>query len=306
MLTHCWLSDMMIIGPLFKWAPRAVVLLAIASIPASAQSGIAGTVRDLTGAVLPGVTVEASSPALIERTRSAVTDGQGQYRLIDLRPGTYAVTFTLAGFSGHRHEGLELPANFTAPLNATLSVGALAETVTVTGASPLVDVQTTARRQSVDQERLDSLPTARDFQSVGVTVPGVVMGWGADVGGSKSMLQGAVFAYGGRGTDQSLEVRLKPERPPAVHPHRLERRPPAQHAGVVGVQPRLVGIDHATAQHRERQRPAAHRSIGSRSGSFAGSSAASTSCDQSRRFQDGIGVSHSACGTNRDRSTSCM
>jgi hypothetical protein len=206
MLSHCWFSDMMIVGPSFKWAPRVVVLLAVSSMPASAQSAIAGTVRDLTGAVLPGVTVEASSPALIERTRSAVTDGQGQYRLIDLRPGTYAVTFTLAGFSGHRHEGLELPANFTAPLNATLSVGALAETVTVTGASPLVDVQTTARRQSVDQERLDSLPTARDFQSVGVTVPGVVMGWGADVGGSKSMLQGAVFAYGGRGTDQSLEV----------------------------------------------------------------------------------------------------
>jgi carboxypeptidase family protein len=195
-----------IIEPFFRWGLRVVVLLALSPVAASAQSAIAGTVRDTTGAVIPGVTVEAGSPALIERMRSAVTDDQGQYRIVDLRPGTYTVTFTLTGFSTVRREGLELPANFTAPVNAELRVGALAETVTVTGESPLVDVQTTARRQRVDQELLDSLPTARDFQSIGTTLPGVNMGWGADVGGSKSMLQGAVFAYGGRGTDQALEI----------------------------------------------------------------------------------------------------
>src|SRR5438552_1899313 len=207
MLNRYWsLIDMTIIEPLFKWALRVVVLLALSPVAASAQSGIAGTVRDATGAVLPGVTVEASSPALIERMRSAVTDDQGQYRIVDLRPGTYTVTFTLAGFSSVRREGFDLPANFTAPLNVAMSVGALEETVTVSGAAPLVDVQTTARRQRVDQEMLAALPKAPDFRSIGVTVPGVSMGWSADVGGSKSMLQGAVFAYGGRGTDQALEI----------------------------------------------------------------------------------------------------
>src|SRR5438105_9691271 len=178
MLNRYWsFIDMTLIEPLFKWGLRVVVLLALSPVGASAQSGIAGTVRDATGAVLPGVTVEASSPALIERMRSAVTDDQGQYRIVDLRPGTYTVTFTLAGFSSVRREGFDLPANFTAPLNVAMSVGALEETVTVSGAAPLVDVQTTARRQRVDQEMLDSLPTARDFQSIGVTVPGVSMDW---------------------------------------------------------------------------------------------------------------------------------
>src|SRR4249920_193670 len=81
---------------------------------AHAQSIIAGVVRDTSGAVLPGATVEVASDVLIEKTRSAVTDGDGQYRIIDLRPGTYVITFTLEGFQSTRRENLELPANFTA------------------------------------------------------------------------------------------------------------------------------------------------------------------------------------------------
>ena len=135
MLNRYWsLIDMTIIEPLFKWALRVVVLLALSPVAASAQSGIAGTVRDATGAVLPGVTVEASSPALIERMRSAVTDDQGQYRIVDLRPGTYTVTFTLTGFSTVVRQGIELTTGFTAPLNVTLAVGSLQETLTVTRA----------------------------------------------------------------------------------------------------------------------------------------------------------------------------
>ena len=109
------------------------VLVAIVSAEAAAQSGVTGVVRDTTGAVLPGVVVEAASPALIEKTRNAVTDGQGVYRIVDLRPGLYTLTFTLAGFNSVRREDIDLPASFTATVNAEMRVGALEETVTCVG-----------------------------------------------------------------------------------------------------------------------------------------------------------------------------
>src|SRR5262245_53480033 len=118
-----------------------LVLVAIVPATAYAQGSIAGTVKDTSGAVLPGVTVEAASPALIEKTRSVVTDGSGQYNIVDLRPGTYTVTFTLPGFSVVKREGVELAGGFTATVNADLRVGTLEETVTVTGESPVVDIQ---------------------------------------------------------------------------------------------------------------------------------------------------------------------
>src|SRR5690349_14290437 len=101
----------------------------------SATTGvIAGAARDSSGAVLPGVTVEAASPALIEKVRTAVTDGQGNYKIVDLRPGVYTVTFTLGGFSTFKREALELTTGVTATVNADMRLGALEETVTVTGA----------------------------------------------------------------------------------------------------------------------------------------------------------------------------
>jgi hypothetical protein len=113
---------------------KYLLVLAVALLPATAfAQSLTGTVHDGSGAVLPGVTVEASSPALIEKTKSAVTDGTGQYRIIDLRPGTYSLTFTLTGFSTVRREGIELTGSFVATINADLKIGALAETITVTG-----------------------------------------------------------------------------------------------------------------------------------------------------------------------------
>ena len=156
---------------------------------ALAQSAIAGIVKDATGAVLPGVTVEASSPALIEKTKAAVTNEAGQYRVVDLRPGTYSVTFVLTGFTTIRREGIVLEANFTAPINVEMKVGAVAESVTVTGTSPVVDVQTSQRREVVSQQLLDSLPTGRNFQLMAGTVPSVTTGV-FDVGGSSAMWTG--------------------------------------------------------------------------------------------------------------------
>src|SRR6266849_6543452 len=108
---------------------------------AIAQSAIAGVVKDVSGGVLPGVTVEAASPVLIEKVRTVVSDDQGRYTIVDLRPGTYTVMFTLTGFNTLKRDGVELPGNFTMTLNADLPVGGLAESVTVSGASPVVDVQ---------------------------------------------------------------------------------------------------------------------------------------------------------------------
>src|SRR6195256_6401047 len=119
---------------------------------AFAQASITGVVKDASGAVLPGVTVEASSDALIEKVRSAVTDGGGQYRIIDLRAGTYAVTFSLTGFSSVKREGIELTGSFTATINADMKIGTLQETITVTGETPIVDTQSVRRQTTISNE----------------------------------------------------------------------------------------------------------------------------------------------------------
>src|SRR5262249_7600014 len=153
-------------------------------VPATAlaQSAIAGVVRDASGAVLPGVTVEASSDVLIEKTRSVVSNGQGQYTIVDLRPGVYSLTFTLEGFSVFKRGGIELPASFTATINAEMKIGAIEESVTVSGQSPVVDVQSSARTTVLSRETLDSIPTGRTIQSVGQLVVGVTLNV-PDVGG---------------------------------------------------------------------------------------------------------------------------
>ena len=139
-------------------------MFAIALIPATvfAQvSGIAGVVRDTSGAVMPGVTVEAASPALIEKVRTVVTDAEGVYRIVDLRPGVYSVTFTLTGFNSIRRDGIELSAGFTASVNADMRVGALEETITVSGAAPMVDTQNVIQQKVISRELLDSVPSSR-------------------------------------------------------------------------------------------------------------------------------------------------
>src|SRR5215468_8669625 len=147
----------------------------LAPAVAFAQASITGVVRDVSGAVLPGVTVEASSPALIEKTHSAVSDGSGVYRIVDLRPGTYAITFTLAGFQTVKREGIELTGSFTATINADLKVGAIAETITVTGETPVVDVQSAKREVVLTGDVIQSLPGTHAYGNILNAMPGVTV-----------------------------------------------------------------------------------------------------------------------------------
>ncbi|HEY7172444.1 MAG TPA: carboxypeptidase regulatory-like domain-containing protein [Vicinamibacterales bacterium] len=186
--------------------PSCLALLLLAPVAASAQlgsSGISGVARDTTGAILPGVTVEAASPALIEKVRTVTTDEQGIYRIVDLRPGTYTVTFTLTGFSTVRREGVELPVNFTAAINAEMRLGSLEETITVSGQSPVVDVQNTAAQTVISSTVLDAIPSAgKALTAFTSLIPGIVTPpTGQDVGGSKGELSIRVSIHGGHGPE---------------------------------------------------------------------------------------------------------
>ena len=170
----------------------AGVLLPSAALAQQTASGIAGIARDTSGAVLPGVTVEAASPALIEKVRTVVTNAEGRYNIVDLRPGTYVVTFTLTGFNTFRREGIELAAGFTANVNGDLQVGALEETITVSGATPLVDTQNVRKQTVMSTELLDTLPlSTKNVNTVATITPGfnttlnaeVVGGYTTQVGG---------------------------------------------------------------------------------------------------------------------------
>jgi hypothetical protein len=184
--------------------PIAALLLVLPSLSA-AQSAVAGVVRDSSGGVLPGVTVEASSPALIEKARSAVTNEQGQYRVVDLRPGVYTVTFTLAGFRTVVRENITIESNFTAPINVELSVGAIEESVTVTGGSPVVDVQTSQRQSVVSQQLMDLLPTGRSAGLIAGTLPAVFSN-SFDVGGSTNSGGGSPTVHGSLTSDSRVLI----------------------------------------------------------------------------------------------------
>jgi carboxypeptidase family protein len=186
----------------------AVLCVLAAPVAAFADSSIAGIVTDATGGVLPGVTVEVTSPALIEQTRSVVSDAAGAYRIVDLRPGTYKVTFTLPGFNTFVRDGIVLETDFTATINASMKVGGVEETITVSGASPVVDVSSTMSRTVLSQEQIEALPTGRSYQSLSATIPALSpAGSGRfDVGGASQMWQGTVVAYGSLANDTALEV----------------------------------------------------------------------------------------------------
>jgi carboxypeptidase family protein len=171
-----------------------------------AQASIAGVVKDASGAVLPGVTVEASSPALIEKVRSVITDGSGQYRIVDLRPGTYTVTFTLTGFTVVKREGIELTGSFNAAVNADLKVGGVEETITVTGASPIVDTQSVRRQTTLDHELLTSAPTARSWAATAVLIPGIVTQAGASADIQITPQMTVFGGMGGRGNEGRMQV----------------------------------------------------------------------------------------------------
>jgi hypothetical protein len=182
---------------------RAVVVLAcLLIIPAVAyaQASLTGTAKDSSGAVLPGVTVEAASDVLIEKVRTTQTDGNGRFQLLDLRPGAYVVTFTLPGFSSHRRDGIELSGSGTVVVNADLRVGAVAETVTVTGETPIVDVRSVTRQNVLTSDVIDALPSSRNFVTLARMIPGT-SGGGTDVGGS--VLQDVGVALTVRGSNNN-------------------------------------------------------------------------------------------------------
>jgi hypothetical protein len=158
--------------------------------------------------VLPGVTVEATSPVLIEKARTAVSDDAGRYAISDLRPGTYKVTFTLQGFKTVIRDGVELAGTQVATVNADLQVGGVQETITVSGQVTGVDLQSTTRQAVMDQEIVSAIPSSRTPFTVGVLIPGVRKGafTGQDVGGSVVQEVASLEANGGRTSDQRMMV----------------------------------------------------------------------------------------------------
>jgi len=188
-----------------KIACASVGLLIIPSL-VYAQASISGIVRDTSGAVLPGVNIEASSPALIEKVRSVTTNDSGQYRIENLRPGVYTVTFGLSGFGTVKREGIELSGTFVATVNAELRVGAVAETVTVTGESPVVDVQSSSRERVLTAEVINNAPVNRYPSFVAAMIPGVNNST-VDVGGnngSPTTGGGGLTVHGSRATDLEM------------------------------------------------------------------------------------------------------
>jgi hypothetical protein len=186
-----------------KYVGAVFFLLSMPAL-ALAQSGssIAGVVKDATGAVMPGVTVEASSPALIEKIRTAVTDAEGQYKIVNLVPGTYSVTFTLTGFNTIKREGVELTAAFTANINADLKVGSLAETITVSGQAPTVDVQNVTQESVMTRDVLNAIPAGmKSTGQIGVLIPGVTS-TSQDVGGTQFSAVGLAI-HGSRLNEQA-------------------------------------------------------------------------------------------------------
>ncbi|MEP7308004.1 MAG: carboxypeptidase regulatory-like domain-containing protein [Acidobacteriota bacterium] len=185
----------------------AVFLL---SAPAFSQPAVAGSVRDSSGAILPGVNVEASSPVLIEKSRAVVTDGAGLYRIVDLKPGTYTVTFTLSGFATVKREAIELTGAGVTTINAEMRVGAVSETVTVTGETPVVDIQTSTKREVVlSSEVLAAVPASRTYGNILALVPDV-QSLTLDVNSTQSVTGTATNFFftsrGGRGQEGTVQV----------------------------------------------------------------------------------------------------
>ena len=171
---------------------------------ARAQSGIAGVVKDTTGAVLPGVSVEAASPVLIEKVRTVVSDNEGQYKIVDLRPGIYTVTFTLPGFNTVRREEIELPSAFTATVNAEMRVGTVEETITVSGASPTIDTQNVLQQKVFEKQLLDSLPATRSPQAFVVFTPGITSVRLGGIAGGRDEYSLAI--HGGRAGESLITI----------------------------------------------------------------------------------------------------
>ena len=189
-----------------KAACLVVSMFVLLPSAAHAQGSITGVVKDSSGAVLPGVTVEAASPALIERVRTATTDGNGQYRIVDLRAGAYTVTFTLSGFTTVKREGVSLEGSFTATVNIDMRVGELTETITVTGESPIVDVQSIKRQMVLDNDIISAIPSSRSYNNLIQLIPNSVNQAGAPT--DVQVVPGMVVfgGFGGRSNEGRVNV----------------------------------------------------------------------------------------------------
>ncbi|PYR31972.1 MAG: hypothetical protein DMF92_03710, partial [Acidobacteria bacterium] len=184
---------------LFTW-------LALLPTLAFAQASITGTVKDPSGAVLPGVTVEATSDVLIEKVRLATTDPTGQYRIVNLGSGKYSLTFALPGFTTYKRDGIELTGSFTATINAELRIGAIEETVIVSAESPVVDTQSVRRQTTIANDVIAALPAARAYAGIMTLIPATITQTGAnlDLQVTPGML---VFGgSGGRNNEGRLQV----------------------------------------------------------------------------------------------------
>ena len=182
-----------------------LLLPGVSAAQATTASGLAGVARDASGGVLPGVTVEASSPALIEKVKVAVTDADGRYNIIDLRTGTYTVTFSLTGFSLFVREGIVLTAGFTAQVNADMRIGSLEETITVTGESPLIDTQTARRQVVVSSDLLNVLPSSvKNLNNLVSLTPGYRGNEGFDITGGYTGQVGLSY-HGKAGTKVNFD-----------------------------------------------------------------------------------------------------
>jgi hypothetical protein len=186
---------------------RVIILTAVALMPAAAfaQASIVGTVRDASGAVLPGVTVEASSSALIEKTRSVVTNGVGQYAIEDLRPGIYTVTFSLSGFTTVKREGIQLAGSFIATVNADLRVGGVAETIVVSGEAPVVDVTSARNQQVISGQTVTEIPSSRQYSAFTHLIPAINVQQN-DFSGSNPALYSVFQIHGGRRNEGQVLV----------------------------------------------------------------------------------------------------
>jgi len=195
---HMRLSSQLLIGSLFLLFVPTVMY-------AQAGAALTGVVADSSGAVLPGVMVEARSPALIEQVRSSITDETGRYRIVDLRPGTYNVTFALPGFATVLREGIELTGTFVATVNAEMRVGTLQETVTVSSESPLVDTQSSKTQETLTNDVINNIPTGRQYFSLTALIPALNV-QGNDVGGVQGPIFSVFQAHGGRRDEGQVHV----------------------------------------------------------------------------------------------------
>jgi hypothetical protein len=193
-------------------------------VPAAARAqsaSIAGVAKDASGAVLPGVTVEVASPVLIEKTREAITDGSGQFKVVALLPGTYTVTFTLSGFTTVKREGVEVTGTATTTVNADMRVGAVSETITVTGETPLVDVQSASVQRVATKEVIDAIPSGRLGINIAALQPGMILGatsgngtlqgnanlaTAQDVGGTSGDTFTDLSIHGGKASEQRQTI----------------------------------------------------------------------------------------------------